>query len=202
MRRASAIVNQYCESRLATNDVCVGSQGAGRRLNWRHVGFRRRSPWISHRVIPALWGLTLLLSIALAGTSSSDSLASSCSGWGSGDSEEFWRVACFEMIEECLTGAEFVEPGPGDASSPFDNSSEMRVLSVASTLDDRPMDPRILPAGTRLVIPRWVLREYEEVKHEWSQVRTYLFLNFFITAPSLFDERTETGLYALGTPER
>ena len=77
------------------------------------------------------------------------------------------------------------------------SSVEVRDMIEALASNESRMDPRILPAGTRLVIPRWVFDRYEKVKHEWSKVRTYLMANYFITGPSLFNKRKETAYIPL-----
>ena len=97
----------------------IGSQGAGRRLNCRHVGIGRRSPRFAHRFIPALWGLTLLLSIALTEVIGSDALANSCDGWEGDEARAFWATATVETISPCLDSADFGELEFGDASKPL-----------------------------------------------------------------------------------
>ena len=70
----------------------IESQAASRRLNCRHAGLRHRSPRFAYRVIPALWGLTLLLSIALPEVIGSDALAGGCDDWAGDEAEAFWST--------------------------------------------------------------------------------------------------------------
>ena len=122
--------------------TCIGSQGADRRLNWRHVGIRYRSPRISHRVIPALWGLTLSLSIALAEVIGSDALASGCGNWESDEAKAFWSTATVETIAPCLADPELSETGGGDASKPL--------IMAARYNSDPAVVEALIAAGARM----------------------------------------------------
>ena len=56
-----------------------------------------------------------------------------------------------------------------------------------------------LPAGTRLVIPQGILERYQAASTSWDLTYpdVYLFLNYFVTAPSRDDKRKETAYIPL-----
>ena len=72
------------------------------------------------------------------------------------------------------------------------SSDEVRDLLEGWARDHADETSGVLPAGTRLVIPRRVLEDFEQKKHKWSQVRTYLMANFHVSGPSLLDEGKDT----------
>ena len=115
----------------------IGSQGADRRLNCRYVGLRRPSPRFAHRVIPALWGLTLLLSIALAEVIGSDALASGCGDWAGDEARAFWATATVETIAPCLDTADFDELEFGGREQASDDGSSVQQRSCRGGRVDR-----------------------------------------------------------------
>ena len=72
------------------------------------------------------------------------------------------------------------------------SSDEVRDLLEGWARDHADETPGVLPAGARLVIPRWVFEDFEQKKHEWGQVRTYLMANFHVSGPSFLDEGKDT----------
>ena len=77
------------------------------------------------------------------------------------------------------------------------SSYEVRVLLERWEREHSLENSGVLPAGTLVFIPQWVLEEFEQVGHKWDQARTYLMANYFVTAPSVWDERKETSYIPL-----
>ena len=61
----------------------------------------------------------------------------------------------------------------------------------------QPAALEVWPAGTRLLIPNRVMKEYREVSESWTYPSVYLFANHFITAPSVRDRKKETAYIPL-----
>ena len=72
-------------------------------------------------------------------------------------------------------------------SSPIDASDPAAVPAVV-----QPATFEGWPAGTRLHIPNRVMKSYQEEANSWTYPHVYHFANYFITGPSLQDDRKDT----------
>lgn len=52
--------------------------------------------------------------------------------------------------------------------------------------------PEVWPAGTRLLIPDRVMKEYEKESDSWSYPSAFLFTKYFFTGPSLHEKKKDT----------
>ena len=77
------------------------------------------------------------------------------------------------------------------------SSDDVRVLLEAWEREHPLENSDVLPAGTLVFIPGWVLEELEQVRHKWDQALTYLMANYFVIAPSVWDERKDTSYIPL-----
>ena len=88
----------------------------------------------------------------------------------------------------------------GDTPLDLVRYSSREVRGVLETWErEHPLDRSgILPAGTLMYIPEWVLLEdFEQVRHNGGHALTYLMTNYSVTAPSVWDERKYTSYIPL-----
>ena len=76
------------------------------------------------------------------------------------------------------------------------SSDEVRDLLDASTWQDSRKDPSVLPAGTLVVIPRWVLERFEKNK-DFGNAFNYLVVEFSIPDRSILNEGQTTSYLPL-----
>ena len=77
------------------------------------------------------------------------------------------------------------------------SSEDVGDLLEAWVMEHPLEDTGILPAGTPVFIPREVLEEFEQVKHQWGRGMNYLMVNCSVSGPSLLDEGEYTSFVPL-----
>lgn len=74
---------------------------------------------------------------------------------------------------------------------------EVRDLLEASAGACPRNHPGLLPAGTRLTLPRWVKAQFELEKQNWTTAFDFLFARFSVSERSLLDKRKFTSYVPL-----